>query len=97
MAVSRLEKRLKIVANSPFFLPPLALASPLGCRSRVRVTFHNIPQIRSLLIRTAHVGGKRGPEVNLTFGCRRPLENVWYYNVCGQANSNPAKTVNISK
>ena len=31
-----------------------------------------------LLIRIAHVGGKRGPEVNLTSGCRRPLENVGY-------------------
>ena len=26
---------------------------------------------------TDHVGGKRGPDVNLTSGCRRPLENVW--------------------
>ena len=25
-----------------------------------------------------HVGGKRGSEVNLTSGCRRPVENVWY-------------------
>lgn len=24
-----------------------------------------------------HVGGKHGPEVNMTSGCHRPLENVW--------------------
>ena len=31
-----------------------------------------------LLVRTDNVGGKRGPQVNLTSGCRRPIENVWY-------------------
>ena len=47
-------------------LSPWCLCSQ-GCRKRI-----------PLLITTAHVGGKRGPQVNLTSGCRCPLENVWY-------------------
>ena len=82
LGVSRLEKRLKIVPSSPFFLPPLALASPLGLLLARARDFSQYPpnkelagmqeRLIPLLIRIAHVGGKRGPEVNLTSGCRRP-------------------------